>query len=97
MPYRRVVKVSDHVYSRLRALTSELGFDSPNALLEHLLEWWEPLLVQSRLFVEGTWVYIEVPSGRVALNLTQASRMCRLRLLPRRVCVEVKAKVPWLA
>jgi len=95
MVYKRAVKVSDPVYSRLRALASRLGFESPNALLEELLEWWGALL-ESKVLVDGTWVYIELGGGRVAFNIVQVGRMCRLGLLPKYVCVKVKARVPWL-
>jgi hypothetical protein len=44
MPYRRAVKVSDKVYERLVELTKRYNLESPNQLLEKLLE---------RLLIEG--------------------------------------------
>jgi len=96
MVYKRAVKVSDYVYSKLQSLASKLGFESPNTLLEFLIEWWESLLVQSRVSVKDTWVYLEVSNGRVTFNIIQVDKMCKLRILPRHVCNDVKAKVPWL-
>jgi len=94
--YKRAVKVSDEVYSRLKTLASRLGFESPNTLLEALLEWWEPLLTQSKVSVNSTWIYIELNGGRVALNVTQVDKMCKLKILPAKLCAEAKARIPWL-
>ena len=88
--------VSDTAYSKLQALASKLGYESPDRLLEHLLDWWEPLLTQSKITVKDTWIYVEVGDSRVAFNITQVDKMCKLRILPAKICEEVKARIPWL-
>ena len=88
--------VSDTAYSKLQALASRLGYESPDTLLMQLLDWWEPLLTRSKVTVKDMWVYIELDSGRVALNTVQAGKMCKLRILPKHVCEEVKTMIPWL-
>jgi len=82
--------------ARLQTLASKLGYESPDRLLEHLLDWWEPLLVQSKITVKDTWIYVEIGDSRVAFNITQVDKMCKLRILPAKLCEEVRARIPWL-
>ena len=88
--------VSDTAYSKLQALASRLGYESPDTLLIQLLDWWEPLLTQSKIAVKDTWIYVEIGDSRVAFNITQVDKMCKLRILPARICEEVRARIPWL-
>jgi len=88
--------VSDTAYSKLQALASRLGYESPDTLLIQLLDWWEPLLTQSRITVKDTWIYVEIGDSRVAFNITQVDKMCKLRILPEHLCREVRARIPWL-
>jgi predicted DNA-binding protein len=81
---------------RLQTLASKLGYESPDKLLEHLLDWWEPLLTQSKITVKDTWIYVEIGDSRVAFNITQVDKMCKLRILPEHLCREVRARIPWL-
>jgi len=74
LPYaiRGAIKVSGEVLSRLRALASKLGVESPNALLTRLLEDLEPsLTAELRVLVEYPWVHISHRGESVALNVTQ--------------------------
>ena len=89
--------VAQTVNPRLQTLASKLGYESPDTLLEQLLDWWEPLLAQSsKVTVKDTWIYVEIGDSRVAFNITQVDKMCKLRILPEHLCREVKARIPWL-
>jgi len=88
--------VSNTAYLRLQTLASKLGYESPDKLLEHLLNWWEPLLTQSKITVKDTWIYVEIGDSKVAFNITQVDKMCKLRILPAKICEEVRARIPWL-
>ena len=88
--------VAQTVNPRLQTLASKLGYESPDTLLEQLLDWWEPLLTQSNVTVKDTWIYVEIGDSRVAFNITQVDKMCKLRILPAKLCEEVRARIPWL-
>ena len=88
--------VAQAVNQRLQMLTSKLGYESTDRLLEHLLDWWEPLLTQSKITVKDTWIYVEIGDSKVAFNITQVDKMCKLRILPAKICEEVRARIPWL-
>ena len=60
MPYKKVIKVSDEVFGKLRKIMNEYGFPSPNQVIVFLLNMFESWKTIYNVMINGKTPYYTI-------------------------------------